>query len=392
MLTPHALLSSFPFRLLLVLTAFVLFLGTSSARAEQPIVHAVLFYSPVCGHCHKVITETLPPLTEKYGEQLQIFAIDATKQAGSDLYQSAIHALGIPAERLGVPTLVIGDYVLVGSGEIPQTLPGLVEFYLGQGGVDWPAIPGLEEAIAATLPSATEPPATPTAEPTSPAAPTGTVAPLTNTPPPLAVATEAASATDEKEVQAAPPLDMHANFMKDPLGSLLALVVLIGMVAVVGLGMLPALRPTLVRLTWQVWLPPLLALAGLGVAGYLFYVETAHVVAVSGPVGNCNTVQQSVYARLFGVSVGMLGVVGYAAILLTWLVGLLKGQIATLSALAMLVITFGGTLFSIYLTFLEPFVIGAICAWCLGSAVLMTLLFVLAIPYYWSRRYRNVDN
>ena len=41
--------------------------------------------------------------------------------------------------------------------------------------------------------------------------------------------------------------------------------------------------------------------------------------------------------------------------------------------------TFGGTLFSIYLTFLEPFVIGAVCAWCLTSAVVMTLLLVVAV-------------
>jgi uncharacterized membrane protein len=38
-----------------------------------------------------------------------------------------------------------------------------------------------------------------------------------------------------------------------------------------------------------------------------------------------------------------------------------------------------GTLFSIYLTFLEPFVIGATCAWCLTSAVLMTVLMLLSI-------------
>jgi uncharacterized membrane protein len=40
--------------------------------------------------------------------------------------------------------------------------------------------------------------------------------------------------------------------------------------------------------------------------------------------------------------------------------------------------TLFGTLFSIYLTFLEPFVIGATCAWCLASAVIMTALLWLA--------------
>jgi uncharacterized membrane protein len=41
--------------------------------------------------------------------------------------------------------------------------------------------------------------------------------------------------------------------------------------------------------------------------------------------------------------------------------------------------TLFGTLFSIYLTFLEPFVIGATCAWCLSSAVIMTIQMWLSI-------------
>jgi uncharacterized membrane protein len=47
-----------------------------------------------------------------------------------------------------------------------------------------------------------------------------------------------------------------------------------------------------------------------------------------------------------------------------------------MSRLALFAIALGGTLFSIYLTFLEPFVIGATCVWCLGSALCMTLLLV----------------
>ena len=39
-----------------------------------------------------------------------------------------------------------------------------------------------------------------------------------------------------------------------------------------------------------------------------------------------------------------------------------------------------GAIFSIYLTFLEPFVIGATCMWCLTSAVVMTLLLWATTP------------
>jgi uncharacterized membrane protein len=67
-------------------------------------------------------------------------------------------------------------------------------------------------------------------------------------------------------------------------------------------------------------------------------------------------------------------------ILLAWL-GIRFGRngVENIGALALLGLTFTGTLFSIYLTFLEPFVIGATCAWCLTSAVLMTLLMLLSL-------------
>jgi uncharacterized membrane protein len=66
-------------------------------------------------------------------------------------------------------------------------------------------------------------------------------------------------------------------------------------------------------------LVPLLVLAGLVVAGYLSMVEVREVEAVCGPVGDCNTVQQSSYAKLFGIlPIGVLGLGGFLAILAAW--------------------------------------------------------------------------
>ena len=131
-------------------------------------------------------------------------------------------------------------------------------------------------------------------------------------------------------------------------------------------------------LTWAI---PLLCIIGLGVAGYLSYVEVAQVEAICGPVGDCNAVQQSVYARLFGVlPIGALGMAGYVAILAAWAASRYgEEKITNLAAIATLGMTTFGILFSIYLTFLEPFVIGATCAWCLTSAVIMTILFWLSL-------------
>jgi uncharacterized membrane protein len=129
------------------------------------------------------------------------------------------------------------------------------------------------------------------------------------------------------------------------------------------------------------WLIPLLALAGLGVAAYLSHIEVRQVEAVCGPVGDCNTVNQSEYAKLFGIlPIGVLGLLGFLAILAAWTLRRWgSGRISLWAAVGILGMTSFGTLFSVYLTFLEPFVIGATCLWCLSSAVIMTTLFALAL-------------
>jgi uncharacterized membrane protein len=129
------------------------------------------------------------------------------------------------------------------------------------------------------------------------------------------------------------------------------------------------------------WLTPIFTLAGLGVAAYLSHVELLEVEAVCGPVGDCNTVQQSEYARLLGVlPIGVLGFLGFLAILTAWTMRRWgSGRISLGATVGLLGMTAFGTLFSVYLTFLEPFVIGATCLWCLSSAVIMTTLYALAL-------------
>jgi uncharacterized membrane protein len=123
---------------------------------------------------------------------------------------------------------------------------------------------------------------------------------------------------------------------------------------------------------WSNFLIPVLCVVGLGVAGYLTFVETRQVAAICGPVGDCNTVQSSPYAKLFGfLPVGLLGFLGYLAILLAWVIG--QFSKSSLSGLAKVAV-----LFSIYLTYLELAVILAICMWCLTSAVIMAVLLFLA--------------
>jgi uncharacterized membrane protein len=98
-------------------------------------------------------------------------------------------------------------------------------------------------------------------------------------------------------------------------------------------------------------------------------------------VGDCGTVQSSPYAVLFGVlHVGLLGVIGYIGILAVWAIGqYANGRVKLWARVALFGMVFFGTLFSIYLTFLEPFVIGATCMWCVTSAIIMTVLMWLTL-------------
>ncbi len=356
----------------------LLFISTGSVEAQaEPVVRAVLFYSPTCGHCEFVITQTLPPLMEKYGDRLQIIGINVAEQQGSTFFLATLDKFKL--QEGGVPFLVIGDQYLVGSGDIPEQLPGLVETYLAQGGVDWPDIPGLREAIAAA--DATQQESAPTAEPAPQTTPVQesapTVAPVYPEGPVVEPA-PSAFVLPENPVE----LTWQQKFALDPAGNTLSVIVLVGMIGSVLFTAVKFQHRTTGKDKgkWQL-LIPVLCVIGFGVAGYLAYVETAHVAAVCGPVGDCNTVQQSEYARLFGIlPIGVMGLAGYVAIMVAWLVArFVKNGLADLAALALFGMTAFGTLFSIYLTFLEPFVIGATCAWCLTSAILITILMLLSI-------------
>lgn len=124
----------------------------------------------------------------------------------------------------------------------------------------------------------------------------------------------------------------------------------------------------------------LLALVGLFVALYLWL----HALGFGGPIkcgtGGCDTVQTSPWAVLLGLPVAFYGVVGYGAILVVSLLALRPALLLNrkwdlvLAGLATV-----GVLFTAYLTYLELFVIHAICRWCVASAVIITAIWVVAV-------------
>jgi uncharacterized membrane protein len=114
-----------------------------------------------------------------------------------------------------------------------------------------------------------------------------------------------------------------------------------------------------------------LCLLGIADAGYLTYVHYAGLKVACLSSGGCETVQASRWAKLDGIPVSVLGLIGYIAILLSLAI---RTELGRAAGFGIALIGFG---FSMYLTYRELFTIKAICQWCVGSAVLMTALAIL---------------
>jgi len=117
----------------------------------------------------------------------------------------------------------------------------------------------------------------------------------------------------------------------------------------------------------------LLALAVLGglISAYLTWTHFAGLTPVcTGSGEGCQTVQSSRYASLLGIPVALLGLIAYGGLIFS--TALWRETGIYLGFLISLV----GTLFSAYLTYLEIFVIGALCQWCLASAAIMVAALI----------------
>ena len=394
--------------LIVYLLGVFMFLGASSVvdaqeGEDEPVVQAVLFYSPTCPHCHHVITEVLIPMQEQYGPTLQILGLSTQDEAGSFLYQAAVEHYEIPENRLGVPLLIVADKLMVGSVEIEEQFPPIVEDGFSGDGVPWPDFPALFEVfpdlpttvvagsaepvatkVAVTVEATETAVSTPTAEPP--------VAPIsesgdTDT---AVLVPEIIDETEQVSELPGSPLDAVVDDIveteaaappADPVGMAIGSVVLIGMLVTLGYAIgrfIVSQRNTAVIL--NEWTIPVIALVGLGVALYLGYVEVTHTAAVCGPVGECNIVQSSPYARLLGVPVAGWGVLNYVTILVLWFgQRRMQGSLHTFVIWSLVLLTVFGTFYSIFLTGLELFVIRAVCLWCLSSAVITTVLMILIV-------------
>jgi uncharacterized membrane protein len=278
-----------------------------------------------------LINNVLPPLLVKYDQNLQILTIDVTRDEGGTLFHAAVTALGIPSDLQSVPLLIVENRFFSGLASIQSQFPALIDQSLSAGGTSWPSFPGLTDAL--------------------------TKAGLASTP--------------------ATPVD---KFLAGQPANSLAVVILAGLILSLVGSILVTFRPAPGILdAIPEWIFPTLLIVGMGVASYLTYTELTRSEVFCGGISNCTAVQNSQYSKILGVvSIGEFGLIGYFCIGLAWIVHRLShGMQKEIAAIAMFGFAIFGVSFSFYLTFLEPFVIGATCLWCLSSATIMGLILPL---------------
>lgn len=124
-----------------------------------------------------------------------------------------------------------------------------------------------------------------------------------------------------------------------------------------------------------------LGLAGLGAldSAYLTYVKFAGAQAACGGIGDCETVNNSAYSAIAGVPIAILGLAAYLAIIALFLLERARPAHSEFARLAAFGMTLIGTIYSGWLTYVEVAILRAICPFCVASAVIISLLFLISV-------------
>jgi len=123
-----------------------------------------------------------------------------------------------------------------------------------------------------------------------------------------------------------------------------------------------------------------LALIGVFVSTYLTLYKLGYIGTLQCAVGSCETVNTSRWATFLGLPVAAWGLGFYVvALALSFLAVQERYAHSRRMAVALAVLTGWGTLFSGWLTYLELFVIHAICIWCVTSACIVLVMFLISL-------------
>ncbi|HBG75317.1 MAG: hypothetical protein A2X25_12290 [Chloroflexi bacterium GWB2_49_20] len=128
-----------------------------------------------------------------------------------------------------------------------------------------------------------------------------------------------------------------------------------------------------------IWASIVLTIIGVLDSTYLLIYKISKNNAMCLGNGDCSTVNASSYSEIYGIPVSLLGLLAYLVILALLIFELSNIFTKENSNLLVFGISLVGVLFSAYLTYIEFFVIYAVCPFCIVSAVVITFLFIISI-------------
>ena len=127
------------------------------------------------------------------------------------------------------------------------------------------------------------------------------------------------------------------------------------------------------------WATMVSAIVGMAISIYMFVFKTFSINAMCLGNGGCSTVNASPYSEIYGIPVAAVGLIGYLAIIGSLILENFSSFFEDNGPLLEFGMGLVGVVYSAYLTYLELYVIHAVCPFCVASAVTITLCFVFAL-------------
>lgn len=118
-------------------------------------------------------------------------------------------------------------------------------------------------------------------------------------------------------------------------------------------------------------------------AAYLTWIHVDMGSLVCG-LGDCHTVQASEFATIGPIPVAVLGLAMYVTVLVCNILIQLRPEVEIPATIMAFAVALSGSVYAVYLTWIEVAVIGAICQWCVASAILTLALTVVEGRLLWS--------
>lgn len=126
--------------------------GTATPDTSNAKIHGYYFYSNSCSHCIAILDEILTPLEQQYPGQLDIRLLEL---GNPDYYRALLaveESFDVQAGDRDIPTVVIGDQILIGETQNRDNLKNILETGLAGEGVDFPTISGVDPQLMISVP------------------------------------------------------------------------------------------------------------------------------------------------------------------------------------------------------------------------------------------------